>query len=117
MRGKIIKIDIFKDSFARLLLGASLLLNLATFLVALYAQKYLPPVVPLFYSRPWGKDQLASPVYLVLLPVLSVLALAVNALIANLVSEKLLQRSLLAASLVVSLLSSIAVLKVILLIL
>ena len=117
MRDKIVKINIFKDSFARLVLGTSLFLNLATFLVAFYAQKYLPPVVPLFYSRPWGKDQLASPLFLVLLPLLAVLALVINTLCANLVSEKLLQRSLLAASLVVSLLSSIAVFKVILLIL
>lgn len=117
MRGKIVKINILKDPFARLVLGASLLMNLATFFVAFYSQKYLPPVVPLFYSRPWGKDQLTSPLFLVLLPVLSVLVLTINTLLSSLVSEKLLQRSLLAASLVVSLLSTIAVFKVILLIL
>lgn len=29
----------------------------------------LPPSVPLWYSRPWGEDQLAGPFWLFLLPV------------------------------------------------
>ena len=28
----------------------------------------LPPAVPLWYSRPWGEEQLAHPAWLVLLP-------------------------------------------------
>ncbi len=29
--------------------------------VALFFGKSLPPVVPLFYSRPWGEEQLVNP--------------------------------------------------------
>lgn len=28
----------------------------------------LPPVVPLWYSKPWGEDQLANPIFLLILP-------------------------------------------------
>ncbi|TSC85277.1 MAG: hypothetical protein G01um101416_983 [Microgenomates group bacterium Gr01-1014_16] len=29
----------------------------------------LPPQVPLWYSRPWGEDQLAQPVFLWIIPI------------------------------------------------
>lgn len=32
----------------------------------------MPPVVPLWYSRPWGETQLAAPIYLAVLPVLAI---------------------------------------------
>ncbi len=31
----------------------------------------LPPAVPLWYSKPWGADQLAQPLWLLLLPISS----------------------------------------------
>jgi hypothetical protein len=34
----------------------------------LFFWKKLPPEVPLFYSRPWGKEQLVNPRFLFLLP-------------------------------------------------
>ena len=41
--------------------------------------KELPPTVPLWYSRPWGESQLASPNNLVIIPALMV-AIAILAL-------------------------------------
>lgn len=46
----------------------------------------LPPEVPLFYSRPWGEQILAAPVFLFLIPAVALLALVVNSLLANLLT-------------------------------
>jgi hypothetical protein len=37
--------------------------------IILWFYKFLPPQVPLYYSRPWGQEQLASPMFLFLLPI------------------------------------------------
>ncbi len=39
---------------------------------------FLPPLIPLFYSRPWGQSQLTNPSSLFLLPGLSFLTLVLN---------------------------------------
>ena len=38
----------------------------------------LPPEVPLFYSRPWGKEQLANPWFLFLIPGLTLVIFLIN---------------------------------------
>ncbi|MEK7119252.1 MAG: hypothetical protein AAB457_00535 [Patescibacteria group bacterium] len=40
--------------------------------------KLLPPAVPLWYSRPWGVEQLAGPLWLFLLPVGGLMVYGVN---------------------------------------
>jgi len=40
--------------------------------------KYLPPLVPLWYTRPWGEAQLATPAWLWLLPISSILLILIN---------------------------------------
>ncbi|MDD3532305.1 MAG: hypothetical protein PHR64_00545 [Candidatus Shapirobacteria bacterium] len=44
----------------------------------------LPPQVPLFYSRPWGEAQLASPWFLLALPLLSLFVVALNFILGGL---------------------------------
>jgi hypothetical protein len=51
--------------------------------------KKLPPEVPLFYSRPWGKEQLASPWFLFLLPGLTLVIFLVNFAFLTLVKTRL----------------------------
>lgn len=41
----------------------------------------LPPQIPLFYSRPWGKEQLVSPVLLFIYPVFSAVCYILNAIL------------------------------------
>jgi hypothetical protein len=36
--------------------------------IILWNMRTLPPQVPLFYSRPWGEEQLTEPMYLFILP-------------------------------------------------
>lgn len=54
----------------------------------------LPPVVPVWYSRPWGEDQLAKPVWLWAIPaivvVLGVGGEAIRRLLKDTVAETLL---------------------------
>ncbi|OGD83879.1 hypothetical protein A3A54_01885 [Candidatus Curtissbacteria bacterium RIFCSPLOWO2_01_FULL_39_62] len=42
----------------------------------------LPPEVPIFYSRPWGEQILARPIYLWILPIITVVFVLTNYFIA-----------------------------------
>jgi len=61
-----------------LLFSLSLLISLAQILILFSVWRFLPPQVPLFYSRPWGSLQLVNPVYLTLLPAVSLALLVIN---------------------------------------
>ncbi len=49
-----------------LLIGADILMGLT----GLLKFSHLPPQIPLFYSKPWGEDQLADLWMIILLPIL-----------------------------------------------
>lgn len=78
----------------------------------------LPPKVPLWFSRPWGIDQLASPYWLILLPISSLIWYAINLVIAMYITTEYLifTQMLFLASLIVSLLSFIILIKILFLI-
>ncbi|OGG31212.1 hypothetical protein A3A63_02565 [Candidatus Gottesmanbacteria bacterium RIFCSPLOWO2_01_FULL_46_9] len=78
----------------------------------------LPPLVPLWYSRPWGADQLAPPVWLFILPVGSILLYGINITISiYLTAEYLIfTQVLFLTSLLVSLLSCITLIKILFLV-
>ena len=48
-----------------------------------FTYQRLPPEVPLFYSNPWGKEQLARPYFLFLPLALSCIFLALNIVLAK----------------------------------
>lgn len=48
----------------------------------------LPPEIPLFYSRPWGEDQLTERLFIFLLPGLSLVILVFNSLLIKLLLKK-----------------------------
>lgn len=74
----------------------------------------LPPQVPLFYSRPWGEAQLASPWWLFFLPGLGLGILLVNMLIGGFVFgfDKLLARMLLTAAALSGFLTIFALMRI-----
>jgi hypothetical protein len=45
-----------------------LFLSVASLVVLVWHWRSLPPLVPLWYSRPWGAERLAHPVWLLMLP-------------------------------------------------
>lgn len=95
----------------------ALLAVVSIIMIAVY-WKMLPPLVPLWYSRPWGSDQLAPPIFLFFLPISSVTIHLINLAFAMYVTTEYLvfTQSLFLSSLIVSLLSFIAVIKIIFLI-
>lgn len=87
---------------------------------ALFLIRYhtLPPQVPIWYSQPWGADQLAHPLWLLILPLGSAILYIVNTTIAIYVlSEYLIfvQVTFL-TSMVVSLLSFVSLVKILFLV-
>jgi len=51
----------------------------------------LPNRVPIFYSRPWGEDQLAKKGYLLILPFLSSTFLVLNLFLSNFFAKRKLE--------------------------
>jgi hypothetical protein len=88
--------------------------------VAIIAVRWrsLPPAVPLWYTRPWGMDQLTHPGWLIMIPVASILWHAVNIMFSvYLIREhKIFIRLMFITSFFVSLISFIAVTKIIFLV-
>lgn len=78
----------------------------------------LPQQVPLYYSLPWGEDQLASATSLFLLPTFSIVVFLLNSLLANFFFKTitLFSRLLIIFSFSFSLFSLIALTRIILLI-
>lgn len=75
----------------------------------------LPPQVPLFYSRPWGTNQLTSPLGLLTLPGLSVAIILINLLIGRFIDQKeiLMKQIISTAALVFNLLCLITLVQII----
>lgn len=95
-----------------------LVLTGASLLVIILRWQHLPPVVPLWYSLPWGTDQLAAPLWLLVLPLGSALIFGINVVIsAYLLTDYLLFIQLAyLTSFLVSLLSFITLVKIIFLV-
>jgi hypothetical protein len=94
---------------------ACLLLQMSLLILA---QSHLPPEVPLFYSHPWGKLQLASKTTLWLLPFSTTLVFILNLVLANLVSrqERLLAKILIGTGVSFSFLATYTLIKIVMLV-
>ncbi len=68
----------FKDKVLSKLLKANLFVMAADLLIILIKIGSLPEKVPLFYSRPWGEEQLAEGNFLFLIPFSSFLIFVLN---------------------------------------
>ncbi len=101
-------------------LSNRIILGITVVSLILFIVRYssLPPYVPLWYSQPWGNDQLAHPLWLLLLPLGSLFLHAINFLLTvYLLSEYLIFSQIaFLTSLIVSILSFIALAKILFLI-
>lgn len=86
--------------------------------VIIWRFRLLPPQVPLWYDKPWGNDQLASPLWLFVLPLGSIAIYFANIIISIYFAADLLifTQTLALTSLTVSLLSFITLVKIIFLV-
>jgi len=76
---------------------------------------FLPPQVPLFYTRPWGEEQLVHPANLFILPGFGLLVFLINLFILSFVpkEEKLINQVLISLILVFNFLSLITLIQII----
>lgn len=106
---------IWEEKSLRIVIYLNLLLIFINFLVLGLFFSSLPPQVPLFYSRPWGEEQLTTPLWLVILPAGSFFVLLLNNFLAIyfIRREKFLSWILMGTSLGTAMTSLIACLKII----
>lgn len=67
-----------KNQPSSLVFWINLFLILIDIALIFWKKNLLPDQVPLFYSRPWGEEQLVTNLFLFLLPILSFVVLLVN---------------------------------------
>jgi len=91
---------------------------LASLLVLFIFWRKLPPQIPLYYSLPWGEEQLAQTFFILILPFSSLVLGLVNLFLAVFFFDKqpLASKILSLAAVVYILLSSLALVKIIFLV-
>ncbi len=94
----------------------ALVISLITIAVAVVGQRFLPPMLPLFYGQPEGEGQLASSLTLVIPGIMSLLLLVINSGLSLWIKDDFLKKALILTSLVVSVFALIATLKIIFLV-
>lgn len=92
------------------------ILGLTLVLVIVFIKK-LPPKVPLFYSKPWGEEQLAPALGLLIPLGLALIILIANSLLVKIFQERFIARSLVVGALLAGVLASITVVRIVWLIL
>lgn len=105
-----------QEERSKKLVVTSLFSLLASLLLVIIFWKKLPPQVPIFYSRPWGEEQIASPTYLFLPMLLAFLLLIINLVLAKTTDDNFLKRVLFIGGSTVAVLASITVIRIVLLI-
>ncbi len=103
-----------QDKFFLWSARVSLVFQLGCFLLLIWKWTKLPPLVPLFYSLPWGNEQLAQPLSLLLLVCGISFFFVVNTLGALSIynHSKYLSHMLLLATTVVTILTTITVVNI-----
>jgi len=87
---------------------------LSELLLIIFGWKFFPSEIPLFYSRPWGQEQLAKPLVLFILPGLGLIIFFLNSLISSLApkEEHLMKQILAMTFLVFNFLSLITLIQI-----
>ena len=94
----------------------ALIIDIGTGVAIVALENYLPPVVPLFYGLPVGQDQLTSTFGLLIAPAVSALIAVINFLISFWVRDSFLRKVLAISSIILSILTTITVIKIIFLV-
>lgn len=95
---------------------ASLVLNLLTVLCVIAVRNFLPPISPLLYGRPEGASQLVPTLWLILTPAVALALTVLNLFLTRIVKDLFMQQILITSAFLVSLLSTITILKIIFLV-
>lgn len=94
-----------------------IILNLAIMAGIIVGRSILPPTVPLFYGKPQGEEQLVPQIFLILPSLVSLAIIAINTLcIKFLVNDPFIKKILFGSTIIATLLSTIALAKIIFLV-
>ena len=87
-------------------------------ILLLWRYPKLPPLVPIWFGKPWGIDRLAHPLWLVLLPAGSLIILIINTILSRILTRDMLifTQILAATALIVSILSLVTLTKILFLV-
>jgi len=96
--------------------GAAAIVNVILILAVLLLMNRLPPVVPLFYGLPYGEEQLASKWSLIIPPIVALAFLGVNVFVTRTTKDDFIRQILTGLTVVTTALSTITVIRIILLI-
>jgi len=104
-----------REKLIKTITQISLFFLTAQILIIVSVWRFLPPEIPLFYSRPWGKDQLVSYPTIVILPVICLIVFFANTVVSQLATkeETLVKKMLTIASLTFSFLILISLVQII----
>lgn len=91
---------------------ASFVVNILIILLVLFAQRFLPPEVPLFYGLAEGEGQLAPRLFLLIPSSASFVVLIVNSLIASRVGNTFIKKALILAAIGTTFFAAITTLKI-----
>jgi hypothetical protein len=107
--------EVQKNWLIQLITKFVVLFVIASVAVIVWRWNRMPPQIPLWYSRPWGADELAAPIWLFLLPIGSLAIFFINLLISMYVTAEYLifTQVLFIASFIVNFLSFITLIKII----
>lgn len=110
--------SLWQDKIVSPAIILTILLIVFSFSFFIFHFSQLPPEVPLFYSRPWGQEQLALNWQLVILPFSALFFFILNFLLASKLYQQypLLAQTLVWSSTIFSLLTTITLVRIIILI-
>jgi len=105
----------WQNTFNSRLLRLTIILFVVQIVLIIWFYNQLPPEIPLYFSRPWGSLWLASSASIFILPLFSLITLLLNYFLALFYHQKklLLSQLLVIFAFIISLFSTISVLKII----
>lgn len=107
-----------EDKVLKFAFLSSSFLLLLQILFLIFTYKNLPPLIPLYLQRPWGQSQIAPQIQIFLLPALTLFLIIFNTFLSTFLYKEspLLSRILLWGQAIFCLLATLAVVRIILLI-
>lgn len=104
-----------QEAFSFYCVVTSLVILILTLVIFALNYQNLPSQIPLFYSLPWGQEQLVSVHQFIILPAIIILTILINLVVSWHLhpQQKVLKRTLAASTTIVSLLILITTLKII----
>lgn len=109
-------VDAWKQAQFKNYIYFSVALNVLTALTVLIFKSVIPPIVPLFYGRAIGESQLVGFFGLLIAPGASLFITLLNLILSSITDDLFLKKVYVATAFIVSLLTTITVIKIIFLV-